>query len=69
MTECGDITIDLGYSGHVTIVIRWTDDNCLSYQEQITISAEGEKPKMMRIALKERSLFARIGQHGEEING
>lgn len=67
MSECNRIIIDLGTSGHVNLTIRWTDDNCLSYEETIQIAARGEKPKSLWIERLTSVLFIRIGQLGEEI--
>jgi len=69
MSEHSGMVIHLGHNGHIAIRFTWSDDNGYSFEEEITVSASGEKPKMLRIERDSRCIYQRIGAPGEETNG
>lgn len=52
-----ELTIDMGYRGELKLIIKFTDQNCITHTRNLIITVHGEKPTMLRIVEEEKILY------------
>lgn len=52
-----ELTVDIGYRGELKLIIKFTDQNCITHTRNLIITVHGEKPTMLRIVEEEKILY------------